>query len=275
MQVRECLFVSKSLLRSVGSTVIAMCLMSGCSSITIGDPSSFTAITAPAGSLRVTETAQLAVHTQFDGSKLAFYVNGVAGGDSEIGTISSTGLYTAPAIVPIPNSVIITSASVAHPDYPKGSVTLAVWNPIPVIDSLTPSGFPEGDTQVAVTGSKFVYGARVMWNGKPVETTYVSSTHLEAIIPAANPGTYPLLVSNPDPGSANSKTLQVQVAPGQVKLKLQAYNGSDVRVRNTLNLGLEVTGTINKAVTLTVNGIAGGNSTIGTASSSADGSIAY
>jgi uncharacterized protein (DUF1800 family) len=275
LQVPECLFVSKSLLRPVGSSVIAMFLMSGCSSITIGDPSSFTAITAPAGSLRVTETAQLAVHTQFDGSKLAFYVNGVAGGDSEIGTISSTGLYTAPAIVPIPNSVIITSASVAHPDYPKGSVTLAVWNPIPVIDSLTPSGFPEGDTQVAVTGSRFVYGARVMWNGKPVETTYVSSTHLEAIIPAANPGTYPLLVSNPDPGSANSKTLQVQVAPGQVKLKLQAYNGSDVRVRNTLNLGLEVTGTFNKAVTLTVNGIAGGNSTIGTASSSADGSIAY
>ncbi|HTM15462.1 MAG TPA: DUF1800 family protein, partial [Terracidiphilus sp.] len=99
--------------------------------------------------------------------------------------------------------------------------------------------------------------------------------HLEAIIPAANPGTYPLLVSNPDPGSANSKTLQVQVAPGQVKLVLQAYNGSDVRVRNSLNLGLDVTGTINKGVTLTVNGIAGGNSTIGTASSNSDGSITY
>jgi len=114
-----------------------------------------------------------------------------------------------------------------------------------------------------------------MWNGKAVDTTYVSSTHLEAIIPAANPGTYPLLVSNPDPGSANSKTLQVQVAPGQVKLVLQAYNGSDVRVRNSLNLGLDVTGTINKGVTLTVNGIAGGNSTIGTASSNSDGSITY
>lgn len=125
MQVRERLFVFKSLL-PVGLTLTAMCLMSGCSSITIGDPNSFTAISAPVGSLRVTETAQLATHTQFDGSKLAFYVNGVLGGDSEVGTISSAGLYTAPAIVPIPNSVTITSASVAHPDYPKGSVTLAV-----------------------------------------------------------------------------------------------------------------------------------------------------
>ena len=250
-------------------------LMSGCSSVTVGDPSSFTAISAPVNSLRVNETAQLAMHSQFDGTKLSLYVNGVLGGNSELGTISTTGIYTAPPIVPIPNSITITSASIAHPDYPKGSVTLAIWNPVPVVDSLTPSGFPEGDTQVAVIGSKFVYGAKVMWNGKAVDTTYVSSTHLEAIIPAANPGTFPLLVSNPDPGSANSKTLQVQVAPGQVKLVLQAYNGSDVRVRNSLNLGLEVTGTMNKSVALSINGIAGGNSTIGTAVSNADGTITY
>ena len=274
MQARpERLFSFK--LPALALSIAAAWFMSGCSSITIGDPSSFTAISAPVNSLRVNETAQLGTHTQFDGTKLAFYVNGVPGGDAKFGTIDSAGIYTAPTIVPIPNSVTITSASVAHPDYPKGTVTLAIWNPIPVVNALTPSGFPEGDTQVAVTGSKFVYGAKVMWNGKAVDTTYVSSTHLEAIIPAANPGTFPLLVSNPDPGSANSKTVQVQVGPGQVELKLQAYNGSDVRVRNSLNLGLDVTGTINKAVTLTVNGISGGNSTIGTATSNSDGSITY
>jgi len=262
-------------LPALALSIAAAWFMSGCSSITIGDPSSFTAISAPVNSLRVNETAQLGTHTQFDGTKLAFYVNGIPGGDAEFGTIDSAGVYTAPTIVPIPNSVTITSASIAHPDYPKGTVTLAIWNPIPVVNALTPSGFPEGDTQVAVTGSKFVYGAKVMWDGKAVDTTYVSSTHLEAIIPAANPGTFPLLVSNPDPGSANSKTVQVQVGPGQVELKLQAYNGSDVRVRNSLNLGLDVTGTINKAVTLTVNGISGGNSTIGTATSNSDGSITY
>jgi len=270
----ERIFVLKTLL-AIGLSANSVWLMNGCSSVTVGDPSSFTAISAPVNTLRVTETTQLATHTQFDGSKLSFYVNGVLGGDSEVGTISSTGMYTAPAIVPIPNSVTITSASVMHPDYPKGTVPVAIWNPIPVVDTLTPSGFPEGDTQIAVKGSKFVYGAKVMWNGKAVDTTYVSSTHLEAIIPAANPGTFPLLVSNPDPGSANSKTLQVQVAPGQVKLMFHAYNGSDVRVRNTLNLDLEVTGTINKGVTLTVNGIGGGNSTVGTAMSNSDGSITF
>lgn len=275
MQARpERLFVLK-LLFTAGLSLSALWLLSGCASVTVGNASSFTAISASVSSLRVTETTQLATHTQFDGSTLAFYVNGVLGGDAEVGTISSSGLYTAPAIIPVPSSVTITSVSTAHPDYPKGTVTLAIWNPIPVIDAVTPSGFPEGDTEVAVKGSKFVYGAKVMWNGKAVNTTYVSSTHLEAIIPAPNPGTFPLLVSNPDPGSANSKTMQVQVSPGQVKLRLQAYSGSDVRVRNSLNLWLEVTGTNNKAVTLTVNGIAGGNSTIGTAVSNSDGSITY
>ena len=275
MQVRpERLFVLKLLL-TLGLSLSAAWLMSGCSSVTVGNPSSFTAISSSVSSLRVNQTTQLAMHTQFDGSKLAMYVNGVLGGNSEVGTISSAGLYTAPAIVPAPNSVTITSVATAHPDYPKGTLTLAIWNPIPVIESVTPSGFPEGDTQVAVKGSQFVYGAQVMWNGKAVDTTYVSSTHLEAIIPAPNPGTFPLLVSNPDPGSANTKTLQVKVAPGQVKLTVRAYNGTDVRVRNSLNLGLEVMGTSNKGVTLAVNGIAGGNSTIGTAVSKADGSITY
>jgi uncharacterized protein (DUF1800 family) len=261
---------------SLTTVLGAAVLMTGCAaSITVGDASTFTAIAAGVSSLRVTQTTQLATHTQFDGTKLAFYVNGILGGDAEVGTISSTGLYTAPAVVPVPNNVTITSVATAHPDYPQGSVALAIWNPIPVVTSVTPSGFPEGTTEVAVTGSQFVYGAQVMWNGKAVDTTYVSSTHLEAIIPALNPGTFPLLVTNPDPGSANSKTLQVQVAPGKVKLTLQAYNGSDVRVRNSLNLGLDVTGTSNTGVTLQVNGISGGNSSVGTAVSNSNGSITY
>src|SRR6266478_3577809 len=37
-------------------------------------------------------------------------VNGVAGGNSTVGTISSTGLYTAPASFPSPNSVTIMAA---------------------------------------------------------------------------------------------------------------------------------------------------------------------
>ena len=65
------------------------------------------------------------------------------------------------------------------------------------------------------------------------------------------------------------------MGPGQVVLTLEPSNGTDVRVNNQLNLGLQVNGTDNPAVTLQVNGVPGGNATIGTAKSNADGSITY
>ena len=269
---RNCVLVP---LITLGTALGAALLTTGCGNVSISNKGNFTAISASVSALRVNQTTQLATHTLFDGTSLALYVNGILGGNAEVGTISNTGLYTAPAIVPVPNSVTITSVATAHPDYPQGSATIAIWNPIPVIDSVNPSGFPEGPTQILVSGSQFVYGAQVNWNGKAVATTFVSSAQLAAVIPALNPGTFPLLVSNPDPGSANSKTLSVQVAPGQVKLVLQASNGTDVRVNNSLSLGLLVTGTNNTGVTLQVNGVAGGNSVVGTTVSNPDGSITY
>jgi uncharacterized protein (DUF1800 family) len=202
-------------------------------------------------------------------------VNGVPGGNSEIGTISSTGIYTAPAIVPIPNTVTITDASTQYPGTTPGSVTLAVLNPIPVITSVTPSGLAEGTSMVTVTGSQFVYGAQIVWNGTAVPTTFVSSTELVASISAPNPGTFTLTVLNPDPGSASSNAISIVVAPGQVVLKLELYAGVDVRVGNSLSIGVSVSGTNNTGVTLQVNGVTTGNAQVGTAVPNADGSITY
>jgi len=257
---------------AVGS---ALGSMTGCSGITITDKGFYTAISAPANSLRVTQQVQLANHMQLTGIPLTFSVNGVAGGNAVLGTVDSNGLYTAPAIVPVPNTVTITSVAADYPAYPTGSATIAVLNPVPVLNTVTPSGFSEGTTTVTVTGSQFVYGAQIMWNGNPVPTTLVSGTQLVAAIPAPNPGTFPLLVNNPDPGSANSSTVPVVVGPGQVVLTLQPNSGTDVRVSNTLNLPLNVTGTNNTGVTLQVNGVTGGNAQVGTASLQKDGSINY
>jgi uncharacterized protein (DUF1800 family) len=252
----------------------AISLMAGCG-FTVGNKSFFAAISSPGSTIRVNQQLQLITHTAITGSRLTFYVNGVKGGNEELGTVSSTGLYTAPAIVPVPNTVTITSTANNYPTYPPGSVALAVLNPIPVLNTVTPSGFSEGATTVAVDGSQFVYGAQILWNGAAVPTTFVSGTELVASIAAPNPGTFPLLVSNPDPGSANSKTVSVLVGPGQVVLTTQFNTGSDVRVGNPLNIGLTVTGTNNTGVSLQVNGTAGGNAQAGTAVSNKDGSITY
>ena len=257
------------------ASVAAAVSMAGCGGVTITNPAFLAAISSPASTVRVTQQVQLVRGSMASGEPLTYSVNGVQGGNSELGTIDSNGLYTAPAIVPVPNTVTITSVAANYPTFPPGSVTLSVLNPIPVISTVTPSGFSEGSTTVTVDGSQFVYGAQIMWNGAAVQTTQVSSTELVALIAAPNPGTYPLLVANPNPGAANSASVPVLVGPGQVVLTIQANQGIDVRVTNTLNLGLTVAGTDNPAVTLKVNGVAGGNATVGTAVLQTDGSINY
>jgi uncharacterized protein (DUF1800 family) len=249
--------------------------LSGCGNLIVTDPAFYAAISAPGNSLRVNQQIQFKNNSRTTGVPVTYFVNGIAGGNAELGTVDSTGLYTAPAVVPIPNTVIVTSTTSKFPDYPKGSASLSVLNPIPVLNTVTPTALSEGSTTVTVTGSQFVYGAKILWNGAAVSTTYVSPTQLVASIAAPKPGSFPLSVSNPDPGSTTTKTIPVTVGPGQVVLKLDPSEGTSVRVSNSIYIGLTVTGTENTGVNIFVNGLAGGNTQIGTAVSNADGSITY
>ena len=131
----------------------AMGLLSGCAKVTISNPDFLAAISAPSSTIRVNQQIQLVRASEASGAPLTYSVNGVQGGNAELGTVDSNGLYTAPAIVPVPNSVIITSVASNYPTFPPGSVTLAVWNPIPVLNTVTPSGFAEGTTMVTVARS--------------------------------------------------------------------------------------------------------------------------
>jgi uncharacterized protein (DUF1800 family) len=250
--------------------------VSGCGGGSIAvDLNTIAAIGSPATNVRVNQTLQLTSGYLASGQPMIFYVNGIAGGNATVGTISNAGVYTAPAVVPNPYTVQITSSIAKYPTAVPGAVSIQVWNPIPVLGTVTPNGFSEGTTTVTVNGSQFVYGAQISWNGALVPTTFVSGTEVIAQIAAPNPGTYPLTVTNPNPGSASALPLSMKVGPGLVVLTLEPNSGTDVRVSNTLNLGLMVNGTDNPAVTLQVNGIAGGNGVVGTAISNADGSITY
>src|SRR5205085_8787699 len=46
---------------------------------------------------------------------VTWQVSGVSGGNATVGTISSSGLYTAPAVVPNPATVAVTAVSQADP----------------------------------------------------------------------------------------------------------------------------------------------------------------
>jgi uncharacterized protein (DUF1800 family) len=247
----------------LASAALSGSLITGCfSGATFGSENAAT-ISASSSTIRVNQ--QLQLRADAGAESLHFFVNGIPGGNDAVGTVSTSGLYTAPTAIPTPDSVVITTVSKSFPKAPQGSLTLTIWNPIPILSNVNPSGFSEGITTVLVNGSRFVYGAQVSWNGAMVPTTYVSDTQLAAAITAPIPGTYPLNVTNPNPGAASASPLSLKVGPGQVVLQLFPNTGSDVRVNNQISFGLTVNGTDNPGVTLQVNGVAGGNAQAGTA----------
>jgi uncharacterized protein (DUF1800 family) len=274
MQVRFERLSACRLALAFASLIASASFATGCGSIE-APLGNLTAISASSASLRVNQQLQIQSRMNVTAVPLTWFVNGIQGGNSEVGTINFNGLYTAPAIVPSPNTVTITAIPNGQPNYPPGTLTLSILNPIPILSNVEPTNITEGNPTIAVNGSEFVYGAQVLWNGAAVPTTFVSSTQLAAAVPAPTPGNYPLLVNNPNPGSANSNNLTVPVGPGKVVLTIQPGQNTDVRVTNSISLALTVTGTANTGVTLQVNGVAGGNAQVGTAVSNPDGSITY
>ncbi len=79
-------------------------------------------------------------------SAVTWSVNGVVGGSSDEGTISTSGVYTAPATPPNPGSVTVTATSVQTPSI-FGDATANVLAPT-VLASITPSSASAGENVV-------------------------------------------------------------------------------------------------------------------------------
>jgi hypothetical protein len=84
--------------------------------------------------------------------------------------------------------------------------------PVPAVTALAPVGVVAGNPafDLVVTGTGFVQGATVQWNGVNRVTTFVSATQVTAAITAvdvANPTSVPVTVTNPAPGGGTSNAL--------------------------------------------------------------------
>jgi hypothetical protein len=85
---------------------------------------------SPSTAIVATSTSQQFTATVVGISNLSvnWSVNGVAGGSSTVGTISATGLYTAPSSIPSPATVKVTATDQASPTL-TGSASVTVINP--------------------------------------------------------------------------------------------------------------------------------------------------
>jgi len=152
---------------------------------------------------------------------LTWSVNGVGGGNAAVGTIDATGLYTAPAVPPAPNTVTVKAVSIVDPTQ-SGTASATIVNPAPTISSIAPSTVfaSSGDPQLTVTGSGFTPQSTLTANGSAVPATLVGSTQLAATLPVqmlAQPAVLNIVVSNPAPGVGTSSSVALTVlAQGSV-----------------------------------------------------------
>ncbi|MCK6545423.1 IPT/TIG domain-containing protein [Myxococcota bacterium] len=96
----------------------------------------------------------------------------------------------------------------------SASQTFTVLVSAPVAQTLSPSSVTAGAaaTTITVSGSNFLEGATLTWNGAALVTTWVSSTSMTAVVPAtslATAGTFSVAAVNPNGFSSTSLTFTV------------------------------------------------------------------
>jgi len=101
---------------------------------------------------------------------------------------------------------------------PSAALTFTIENaapvpvPMPAVTTLAPVGVVAGNPafDLVVSGTGFLQGATVQWNGANRVTTFVSATQVKAAITAgdvASPISVPVTVTNPAPGGGTSNAL--------------------------------------------------------------------
>jgi hypothetical protein len=90
----------------------------------------------------------------------------------------------------------------------------ATTNPAPALSSTDQATIAVGSSNLYlnVTGTGFLPGAVVLWNGSPRTTTFVDSAHLQAAIAAADlVSAQAVTLSSQNPGSGNSNSVTVTI----------------------------------------------------------------
>lgn len=250
------------------------------------------------GSIAIGDSRQLTAYVPLSPNTVTWAVNGITGGNAAFGTVSATGLYQAPTDVPTANTVTVSATSTAFPTK-TASITLTVTQ-IPVqLWSLSPTSVPAGSFTIRINGANITPQSVIYAGDTALATTYVSSTSARAT-GTAQAGTQLMIrVKNPGLGGTTSTPVALKVAaatsdpaptptppptnpsgttpsptPTPTPTPTPAIGVSITPTLTTLapsatqQYAAAVTGSGNTAVTFTVNGVSGGNASVGTISAS-------
>ncbi|QOY89063.1 DUF1800 family protein [Paludibaculum fermentans] len=194
-------------------------------------------------------TRTLTAYVPLSPATIKWSINGVVGGNSTYGTITATGVYTAPAVPPAANLITVAATSTAYPAI-VGSAQLTITYAQPYIWSSSPSKFAAGPVSLTLNGAAFMPGTTATINNQPMTATYFSPTKLVVTgnVPVSMVGTVQLRVSQPAPGAVTSDPLNLTVTLSSVTVSVSPSSAS-VGLNATQTFTATVGGTANTAVT--------------------------
>ena len=224
--------------------------------------------TGPSVQAGVGSQAFSATLTSTANTTVTWKVNGVQGGNATVGTITSAGVYTPPTNVPTNPVVTVTAVSVANPAA-SGFMGLTITPPVAV--NVLPSAvtlLPGTGTQIFTATVSNTGNTTVTWkvNGIAGGNSTVGTISAAGLYTA--PAQIPTggsvtvsAVSAADPTRNGTATVTiahavVSVFPASVILLTGASQPFVASVSHTAN----------QTVSWLVNGLAGGNTTLGTVS---------
>ncbi len=201
------------LLTTVVVLLLPISVLSGC-----GNGSSSSSVPSYSVVISGASTTRLGATTQFTATvtgttntAVLWQVNSITGGNATYGTISATGLYTAPSVL---SAATVTITAVLQASATSsGSFVDTLQNPVPALTTATATQVGSSlNYALDVTGSGFMPTSVITIGGVAQTTTYVSTTELTATVAVAS-GTTSLavIVSNPNPGAALSSQVNANI----------------------------------------------------------------
>jgi uncharacterized protein (DUF1800 family) len=198
------------------------------------------------GSATVTLVSKLVVTpsaaTVTLGSTQQFSAPNATAWSAAAGSVTSTGLYTAPAAMTASGTDTVTATGPGG----SGSALVTLQNyPAPAIVSLNPAALPLGSFTATITGTGFTSTSAATLGGTPLIITSQSASSLGVSGFASATGTLNLMVSN---GSASSAPLavvvgnpsaQVSAAAARRFLEQAAFGPSPPDAANVQALGFQ------------------------------------
>ncbi len=207
---------------------------------------------------------------------LTWQVNGFTGGTSRVGTITQTGLYTAPAVVSAATSVRVIALSPVDPHNRAISLvnlTPPTTSPVSVTVAPSTASLAVAATKQFTATVTNTANMAVTWKvngvtGGSAATGTITTAGLYTAPASVAATTVVTVVAVAQADTTKSGSAQVTINPAATNpvTVMVTPTSASLNAGSTQQFTATVANTANKAVTWSVNGVSGGSAATGTIS---------